>query len=123
MLRLSATAGATAAAAPLLVGRANASSAAARTRLAGFRGRLPADAAADRIVASVRQARFPDRFFPVTRFGAVGDGVTDCTAAFTGAIQLLSNVDLHLEEGATILFSQDPAAYLPVGSPAGRASS
>jgi polygalacturonase len=69
-------------------------------------------------------------------FGAVGDGVTDCTRAFrdaitacnragghvivpggiflTGAIHLLSNVDLHLEEGATILFSQDQAAYLPV---------
>jgi polygalacturonase len=75
--------------------------------------------------------------FPVTRFGAVGDGVTDCTQAFaaaiaacnraggghvivppgqffTGAIHLLSDVDLHLEAGSTILFSQDPNAYLPV---------
>jgi polygalacturonase len=56
--------------------------------------------------------------FPVTRFGAAGDGVTDCTQAFaaaiaacnraggghvivppgqffTGAIHLLSDVDLH----------------------------
>lgn len=32
----------------------------------------------------------------------------------TGAIHLLSRVDLHLEEGATLLFSTDPAAYLPV---------
>jgi polygalacturonase len=32
----------------------------------------------------------------------------------TGAIRLLSNVDLHLEQGAVIRFSQDPAAYLPV---------
>ena len=145
MLRLSAVAGASAAAAPLLAGQASAASAArsasaaraARTGLVGNHGRLPADAAADRIVASVRLPRFPDRFFPVTRFGAAGDGVTDCTAAFktaiaacnarggghvivpegnffTGAIHLLSNVDLHLEDGATILFSQDPAAYLPV---------
>ncbi|MGE5137497.1 MAG: glycoside hydrolase family 28 protein [Gemmatimonadota bacterium] len=92
--------------------------------------------AADRIVASVRRPWFPGRVFPVTRFGAAGDGGTDCTAAFraaigachaaggghvivpagtflTGAIHLLSNVDLHLERGATIRFSQDPAAYLP----------
>ena len=33
---------------------------------------------------------------------------------FTGAIHLLSDVDLHLEAGSTILFSQDPNAYLPV---------
>jgi polygalacturonase len=99
--------------------------------------RLSPDAAADRILASVRRPRFPDRIFPVTRFGAVGDGVTKDTAAFataisacsrsggghvvvppgnflTGAIHLLSHVDLHVEVGATILFSQDPADYLPV---------
>ncbi|MBV9446232.1 MAG: glycoside hydrolase family 28 protein [Streptosporangiaceae bacterium] len=99
--------------------------------------RVPADAAADRIVASVRRPRFPLRYFNVTRFGAVGDGTTKNTAAFaaaiaacnrvggghvivpsgqflTGAIHLLSNVDLHLEDGATILFSQDPNDYLPV---------
>ncbi|HEY8044911.1 MAG TPA: glycoside hydrolase family 28 protein [Streptosporangiaceae bacterium] len=102
------------------------------------RGRFnPADLAADRIVASVRRPFFPRRFFPVTRFGAVADGTTDCTQAFaaaiaacsraggghvivpagqflTGAIHLLSDVDLHLEADSTILFSQDPNAYLPV---------
>jgi polygalacturonase len=111
---------------------AGARSAAARTR-----PRLPQDAAADRIVASVRRPHFPGRFFPVTRFGAVGDGVTMNTTAFaaaisacsrsggghvivppgqflTGAIHLLSDVNLHVEEGATILFSQDPTDYLPV---------
>jgi polygalacturonase len=31
----------------------------------------------------------------------------------TGAIALQSKVDLHLEDGATIAFSRDPAAYLP----------
>ena len=99
--------------------------------------RSPADLAADRIVASVRRPWFPSRNFPVTRFGAVGDGTTKNTAAFaaaiaachraggghvvvpsgtflTGAIHLLSHVDLHVEAGATILFSQDPNDYLPV---------
>ncbi|MEV6310620.1 glycoside hydrolase family 28 protein [Streptomyces sp. NPDC051840] len=81
--------------------------------------------------------RFPDAWFPVTDHGAVGDGVTDCTAAVraavhachraggghvlipaglwaTGPIHLLSGVDLHVAEGATVLFSTDPSAYLPV---------
>ncbi|UUN30728.1 glycoside hydrolase family 28 protein [Streptomyces sp. FIT100] len=99
------------------------------------------DTAGRRLAAAIR-ARvappgFPDREFPVTRYGARGDGRTDCTAAFrraiadchgaggghvtvpagtyaTGAIHLLSNVDLHLESGATLAFSRDPAAYLPV---------
>src|SRR6185312_10193630 len=84
--------------------------------------RSAADLAADRIVASVRRTWFPPRTFPVTRFGAKGDGTTKNTAAFaaaitachraggghvvvpsgtflTGAIHLLSNVDLHVESG------------------------
>jgi polygalacturonase len=91
---------------------------------------------ADAIVARVARPRFPDREFPVTAFGARGDGRTDCTAALrravaacgkaggghvtvpagtyaTGPIHLLSHVDLHLEEGARLLFDRDPAAYLP----------
>jgi len=109
----------------------------ARSAAATTTPRLGQDAAADRILASVRRPRFPGRVFPVTRFGAAGDGVTMNTAAFaaaisacsrsggghvivppgqflTGAIHLLSHVDLHLDAGATILFSQDPADYLPV---------
>ena len=31
-----------------------------------------------------------------------------------GPIRLKSNVELHLEEGAKIVFSDDPAKYLPV---------
>lgn len=80
---------------------------------------------------------FPNRDFPVTNFGAKGDGQTDCTRAFSdaiaacsragggrvvvpsgrfasGAIHLASNVNLHVESGATIAFSPDPAKYLPV---------
>jgi len=99
--------------------------------------RTAADLAADRIVASVRRPWFPPRVFRVTDFGAVGDGTTKNTTAFaaaiaachrsggghvvvpagsflTGAIHLLSNVDLHVTPGAAILFSQDPDDYLPV---------
>ncbi|WP_225850714.1 glycoside hydrolase family 28 protein [Streptomyces sp. HPF1205] len=95
-----------------------------------------ADRAADRIVASIRRPRIPRRDVPITRFGAVADGATDNTAAIaaaveeaarrgggrvvvpagrwaTGPIHLLSRVGLHVEAGATLAFSTDPAAYLP----------
>lgn len=75
--------------------------------------------------------------FTITDFGAVGDGVTDCTRAFadaiavcnqagggrvivpagkflTGPIHLLSFVNLHVVRDATVLFTTNPAAYLPV---------
>lgn len=80
---------------------------------------------------------FPDRDFEVTKFGAVGDGTTDCTKAFraaietctkagggrvlvpagkflTGPIHLKNNVNLHVSKGATILFSTKTADYMPV---------
>jgi len=92
---------------------------------------------AGRILARVKPPTFPDRTFTITDYGAVGDGVTDCTQALrsaiehcnaaggghvlvpdgtflTGAVHLLSNVDLHLADAANLKFSQDPAAYLPV---------
>lgn len=88
------------------------------------------------ILARIQAPRFPDLDFPVTRFGAVGNGSTDCTGAFrqaiaacnaagggrvmvpegrflTGPIQLQSNVNLHVAAGGTIAFSRDPRAYLP----------
>ena len=89
---------------------------------------------ADEIVQRVKAPTFPDRHFPITRFGAVADGVTLCTHSIaaaiahcsasggghvvvpsgtflTGAITLLSNVDLHLEDDATLKFSTDPDMY------------
>jgi len=92
---------------------------------------------AEHIARTVRQPRIPHRSRSVTDFGAVGDGKTDCTKAFkngiaalarrgggrlvvpagtylTGAIHLESRIDLHVEKGATILFTTDPNAYLPV---------
>ncbi|MGH9608718.1 MAG: glycoside hydrolase family 28 protein [Bryobacteraceae bacterium] len=84
----------------------------------------------------IRPPIFPRRTFDITKFGAVAGGGTKCTAAIlkavqacsaagggrvvvpkgrflTGAIHLESNVNLHLTEEATLLFSQDPSDYLP----------
>ena len=92
---------------------------------------------ADDILARIKAPTFPQRDFPITDFGAVAGGTQDCTAAIakaiatcnaagggrvlvpagewlTGAIHLKSNVNLHVAEGATLRFSTDPAAYLPV---------
>jgi unsaturated rhamnogalacturonyl hydrolase len=92
---------------------------------------------ADEILARIKAPVFPNRDFAITDFGAVAGGKSDCTAALaqaidacnkagggrvvvpagqwlTGAIHLKSNVNLHVSEGATLLFSTDPAAYLPV---------
>ncbi len=89
------------------------------------------------ILARIQPPVFPDRDFPIDRFGAVADGRTDATAALraaieachragggrvvvppgvflTGPVHLKSNVDLHVSEGATLRFRRDPAAYLPV---------
>ena len=89
------------------------------------------------ILARIVAPTFPARDFDITKFGAVADGKTDCTAAIakaidacaeagggsvivpageflTGAIHLKSNVDLHLEKNSVLKFSTDPNAYLPV---------
>ena len=91
----------------------------------------------DAILARITPPAFPDRVFPVTEYGAVGDGARDCTAAFrdaiaacaragggrvlvpdgrflSGAIHLKSRVNLHLSDGATVAFSRNPDHYLPV---------
>jgi polygalacturonase len=92
---------------------------------------------AAKILKRIKPPPFPKRDFGVTNYGAFGDGTVDCTKAFqdaiaacnkagggrvvvpsgtflTGAIHLKSRVNLHLTKDATILFSKDPAAYLPV---------
>ncbi|MFB7326212.1 glycoside hydrolase family 28 protein [Streptomyces sp. NPDC056190] len=88
-----------------------------------------------RILARIRPPRFPRRRFDIRDFGAVGDATTKNTEAIrraidachraggghvdvpdgrflTGAIHLRSGVDLHVT--GTVLFSTDPADYLPV---------
>lgn len=89
------------------------------------------------ILSRIVPPNFPAKDFPITEYGAIGDGKTDCTAAFkqaignchaagggrvvvpegiflTGAIHLKSNVNLHIKKDATILFSKDTRQYLPV---------
>ena len=91
----------------------------------------------DAILARIQPPQFPKRDFDITKYGAKGDGKTDCTQAvrqaisactkagggrvvvpsgrfLTGAVHLDNNVNLYLSEGATLAFSQDPAHYLPV---------
>ncbi len=88
---------------------------------------LPWQAARD-IVNGIKPTQFPSATFDVTAYGAKGNGSTDNTAAFaaaitacnkaggghvivpagtyvTGAVYLKSNVDLHLNSGATLKFS------------------
>ena len=89
------------------------------------------------ILKRIVPPKFPKRDFDITRFGAIGDGTTDCSKAFaeavdkcaaagggrvvvpagvfsTGAIHLKSNVNLYVSKEATIRFSTDPGKYLPV---------
>jgi polygalacturonase len=91
---------------------------------------------ADEIVSRIVVPRFPARRFRITEFGARSDGGTLATEAFrqaiaachsagggivevpagtylTGAIHLLSNVNLHLHRDAVIRFSTQPEHYLP----------
>ncbi len=88
------------------------------------------------ILKRIKPPTFRKRDFVITKYGAVADGKTDCTDAFrkavaacnkagggrvvvpagqflTGPVHLLSNVNLHVSEGATVKFSQDPKDYLP----------
>ena len=88
----------------------------------------------ERVRGLINPPEFPDRDFMVTDYGAVGDGITLNTEAFkaaieachesgggrvvvplgtfvTGAIYLKSNVNLHLVDSTTILFSRDTTQY------------
>ncbi len=83
--------------------------------------------AVPQILAHIQAPVFPDKNFPISDFGAKADGTTDCTDAIakaiaachaaggghvvvpdgtwrTAGIRLLSNVDLHLTDKATLQF-------------------
>jgi polygalacturonase len=86
------------------------------------------------IARNVRAPTFPDRLFDITKYGArpdattlntkaIADAIEACAKAgggrvlvpagkfLTGAIHLRSNVELHVSEGATLLFDVNPASY------------
>jgi polygalacturonase len=90
-----------------------------------------------KILSAVREPVFKEKTYPITDYGAIGDGSTHCTEAInkaisqcseggggivvvpggkyiTGPIHLKSNVNLHLDDNAVLLFSTDPNDYLPV---------
>lgn len=82
----------------------------------------------------VKEPQFKNYSVKITDFGAVGDGLTESTQAFaaaiedvskkgggkvvvprgiwlTGPIVLKSNINLHVEEGALVVFSEDKNKY------------
>ena len=86
------------------------------------------------IIKSIPETHFPDKTYNVKDFGAIADAKTSNTLAFekaikacasngggkvlvpngkylTGPIHLESNVNLHLEDNAEILFSLNPKEY------------
>ncbi len=86
------------------------------------------------ILESIQPPVFPDKDFVITKYGAKGDGDTDCTQAFnkaidachaagggrvvvpegvylTGAIHLKSNVNLHVTKDAIVSFFTNTDDY------------
>jgi DNA sulfur modification protein DndE len=84
---------------------------------------------------------FPEKYFNIKDFGAIGNGehkntnsinnaIKECSASggghviipaglwITGPVKLMSNVDLHLERGAVVAFSKDHADFEMI-SPSG----
>ena len=97
----------------------------------------PSWALADSIRALIVEPTFQDKDFLITDYGAVADSTVRSTAAInqaiqvchdegggrvivpvgtflTGAIHLKSNVNLHLTDGAKLLFSRDTEDYMPL---------
>ena len=91
-------------------------------------------------IEHVKPVQFPAFTVKLTDFGAVADGVTLCSDAFeaaidtltahggghlivpkgtwlTGPIVLKSNIDLHLNNGATLLFSTNKELYVQKNDP------
>jgi len=89
------------------------------------------------ILKNIQSPVFPGKEFNITNYGAIGNGISDCTDAFrkaitecsnsgggkvvvpsgvyvTGAIHLKSNVNLVISKDATVKFTQDKKKYLPV---------
>ncbi len=93
---------------------------------------------ADEILKQIQEPVIPQAQFKLSDYGGAGDGIADNKAAFDsvieaceaagggsiiveaghylvkGPIHLKSSMNLHLEEGAKLLFGNDPEDYLPV---------
>ena len=92
---------------------------------------------ADKIISEIIIPEFPDNTLNILEIGAIADGeylnteiirkaidsiynmgggkvVIPSGNFLTGPIHLKSNVNLHLEDGANVLFTIDAKAYLPV---------
>ena len=90
-----------------------------------------------KILTRIKPPKFPRRDFSILKYGAKAGAEVDCRDAInkaidactkagggrvvvpagvflTGAIRLRSNVNLYLSKGATLKFSTDPKAYLPL---------
>ena len=90
-----------------------------------------------KILKQITPPKFEEQAYNIFQFGAKGDGVTDCTEAInnaikecnrigggmvivekgvflTGAIHLLSNVNLHISKTAVLKFTKDKSKYLPL---------
>ncbi|AIZ61496.1 glycoside hydrolase [Bacillus sp. WP8] len=91
----------------------------------------------DQVLKQIKAPHFPDRELNVVHYGADAEGKELSTNAIqsaideahrlkggrvliprgtfvTGALELKSNVELHLQEKAYVTFSQDPKDYLPL---------
>ncbi|GGD23701.1 glycoside hydrolase family 28 protein [Flavobacterium orientale] len=91
----------------------------------------------EQILKTIKEPTFKNADYSILAYGAVADGKTNCTEAFkkaikactengggrvivpvgkffTGPIHLDNNVNLHLEEGAEILFSTNPNDFYPL---------
>jgi polygalacturonase len=92
---------------------------------------------AEAVLDSIRPPVFPARTYSIVDYGAVAGGLSDCTEAInaaitachndsggmvvvpegrflTGAVHLKSNVNLHIQKGAVLVFTGDRNKYLPV---------
>jgi polygalacturonase len=95
------------------------------------------------IVGKIQSPSIPDRDYAITSFGATGDGKQDARPAILAAIEqaakegsgrvvlpkgiwlakgpihLKSRINLHVSEGATLLFGPDAKDYLRAAQQAG----
>lgn len=92
---------------------------------------------AAQILDSIQIPEFRNEDYSIIDFGAIAGGETECTEAIksaidkchkdgggrvviprgtylTGPVHLKSNVNLHISEGAVLLFTTDKSKYLPV---------